>query len=113
VTLSMPPNEQKSSTGSGQVGLAGSTATISLDPSWTAKVLLLDVKSLPLVQTTVNGLLPTILTSLMSGVVTPLASSIDNALLGPIQRLLGLTVAGADVFSHGPAPTCTSPALKG
>jgi uncharacterized membrane protein len=109
--LPLPPYETKVSTGSGTLGLAGATATITLDPSWTAKLLLVNVK--PTLTPIVNGLLPTILSSLLGSVVTPVAALVDTAILGPRQRLLGLTVAGADVFAHMPAPTCNNPTLKG
>ena len=112
-TLTPPPFDVKTSTGSGTIGLSGATATITLDPSWTA-VTLLGVNVKPLVTAVVNGLVNgQILTSLLSTVVTPVANLIDTAVLGPLQRLLGLTVAGADVFARAPAPTCDNPVLKG
>ncbi len=109
----MPPYEQVSSTGSGQTGLANVAASITLEPSWTATSLLgLNVKALarPIVEPIVNGAL---LSSLVTTVVTPVAQQVDNVIVGPLQRLLGLTVAGADVFADLPAPDCAVPRLKG
>ena len=117
VTMSVPPFDAKSSTGSGTIGLVGASSSISLGSGWTAKVAGLDVKNNALTGTTVttavNNLLPTILNNLMSQVVTPVASMVDTAIIAPLQNLLGLTVAGADVFTRAYAPKCNNPVLKG
>jgi uncharacterized membrane protein len=80
------------STGSGSIGLSGTTPTASSD-------------ALPLLGSTVAAV--------TSNVLTPVVSALDTQLVTPLTKALGINVSGADVFISPPAPNCSSPQLKG
>lgn len=80
------------STGSGSIGLSGTTASASSD-------------ALPLLGSTVAAV--------TSSVVNPVVSALDTQLISPLTKALGINVAGADVYIAPPKPNCTSPVLRG
>ncbi|WP_232677824.1 hypothetical protein [Nocardioides sp. R-C-SC26] len=88
--------------GSGQVGLNG-----------------LAVASTPVVKATLLGVpvaLPvpigSIVGPVLNTIVNPLVQGVDRLLLGPLTGLLGLNVAGADVYGVA-SPECSGPILRG
>jgi uncharacterized membrane protein len=89
-------------TGAGSVGLSG--LAISGTPTITATLLGIPV-ALPIP-------IGNILNALLSGVVNPLIGNVDQLLLGPLTDLLGLEVAGSDVFGIA-HPSCTLARLVG
>lgn len=90
------------STGSG-VALS----TISLT---TANITVL---GLPLGVTT-GGLLTGIVGTILTPIVNPLITNTNAILVGPLSDLLGLNLAGADVFVHEPPPyACNGVAMAG
>lgn len=93
-------------TGSGTVGLSGLAISD------------LQVQLLGIGGAVGNRLLDSILSGVLTPIVNPLISQIDSLLLGPLTDLLGLNVAGADVFIGDGAdppsrPECESPQLVG
>lgn len=64
----------------------------------------------------VSGLLNiinnTVVPTLVGSLVNPLLTTVNGLLKGPIGHLLGLTIAGSDVFAL-PHPTCGGPTLIG
>uniref|UniRef100_UPI000ACE0F17 hypothetical protein n=1 Tax=Nocardioides jensenii TaxID=1843 RepID=UPI000ACE0F17 len=66
----------------------------------------------PLISALTSGL-----TSALNLVVAPVVNNVvdqvTTALVGPLAKLLGLKVAGADVSMERPRPTCGSPRLVG
>lgn len=107
--LSVPPNDTVPvDTGSGTLGLAGTTV-VTNDPPAVVEVRLL---GLPL--TLANALLSTLLTQVqaaVSGLLAPTLATLDAALIGPLSELLGLQLAGADLFGDG--ATCDNASLHG
>jgi len=73
-------------------------------------------------QTTLLGILPlgmslgwvidTVVNLVVVPVLNPVLALVNQLVLGPISDLLGLNVAGVDVFAV-PKPSCTTPALRG
>lgn len=121
INLTNPPNQITPVSGGSDVRLASlntqPTVTLSVRPSG---------GGLPLVGAllaTATGLLNTLFgitaattTTAINSVVVPilnsLITSLNNALIGPLSTLLGLDVAGADVYMVG-RPTCQAPQLIG
>ncbi len=74
----------------------------------------------PVVQATINAVVDPLLSTTLSQVVTvlvpnvftPLTDSINSLVIGPLANLLGLDVAGADVFAVD-RPRCMAPLLVG
>jgi uncharacterized membrane protein len=96
----MPPYDYGAavSSSSGSLGLIGMTPTVTAQ-----------------VQAGVLGLglsLGSIVAAVTSQIVNPLLNTIETSLLPTLQRLLGLSVAGADVFAVS-SPDCESPKLAG
>lgn len=60
----------------------------------------------------VGGLLGAVVTPLLSLVVNPLVAALDNVLLTPLLKALGINVAGADVYAKKKAD-CGIPQLVG
>jgi hypothetical protein len=95
----------------GTLGLG--TPVVTLDPSWTAKALGLDVKGL-LPGSLVSGLLGTtggLVPTLTSSITTSIDAAVEQGVLAPLGQLLGLTVPGADVYAELPKPDCGNPRL--
>lgn len=118
VQLSIPGNlNQPVSTGSG-TALSTANITASIDPSSTingtlvanlAPAMLTSVTSLVL-NPIMNGLIgPT--APLMTKTLVPLIGNINNALTGPLSKLLGLDLAGADLYAV--KADCDRPQLVG
>lgn len=57
-----------------------------------------------------SGILGNILSNI-GPVLSPVLTALDTALIGPLSELLGLEVAGADLYGRG--ATCGHPALRG
>lgn len=97
--LSIPPNDTTPVSTGSSIVLDPTTASITIDPSSSATVL-----GLPISLT--NSLLVPTLNLIMSGVqstfvqktVNPLAANLNTLVDGPISKLLGIEVGGADVY---------------
>jgi len=89
-------------TGQGMVGLNGLAVTGT--PTVTAKLLGVSVP-LPIP-------IGDILSPVLSLIANPLIATLDAALLGPLSSLLGLNVAGSDVYGVA-HPNCNSTKLVG
>lgn len=61
---------------------------------------------------TVSGLVEGVVNLIVAPVLNPLLSVLNQVVLGPISSLLGLNIAGVDVFAV-PSPICGSPRLGG
>jgi Flp pilus assembly protein TadG len=111
--LKVPPNDVTPvSTGSG-VALSTANVTATIDPSSSATVLGLPI-SLSSIASTTNAIIQGLVdptAPLMTNTLTPLISNINTLLTGPLAKLLGLTLAGADVYGY--TPGCKSPKLAG
>lgn len=71
------------------------------------------VLGLPLGVTT-GGLLTGIVGTILTPIVNPLITNTNAILVGPLADLLGLNLAGADVFVHEPPPyACNGVAMAG
>ncbi len=71
------------------------------------------VLSLPFGVTT-GGLLTGIMGTIVTPIVNPLIANTNSILVGPLADLLGLNLAGADVFVHEPPPyACNGVAMAG
>ena len=96
-----------------QMGLLGSVVpTVSIESS-SVSVLggTLAVGDLGLLEDAVVAALTTGNNNFLDKTLRPLAENVDEELLGPAARLLGIRVGGADVFAVG--ATCNAPALRG
>jgi uncharacterized membrane protein len=115
--LKIPPNDTTPvSTGSpGPLG-AISIATVATNVSATTKVLGIDVPVLGGALTLVVGALGSVTSQLAvnAALTGPLNGLIDNvnSVLSPLQSLLGIRLAGADVYAVN-RPTCNGAALRG
>lgn len=98
------------STGSGSLGLETATVTAIPTLTLTASGLLGLPINLSLNQ--IASLTSGIDAGLVSTVATPLVNSISSALVTPLAALLGVELAGADVFGV-PRPQCSTPSLVG
>ncbi len=100
ITVMPPYNtyDDAVSTSSGSLGLTGMTPTISAQV--TAGVLSLGLN------------LTAITNAVRTSIVNPLLTTIESSVLPMLQNLLGLSVAGADVFAVS-SPDCESPLLAG
>ncbi len=73
----------------------------------------INVLGLPLGVTS-GSLLTGILGTIVTPIVNPLIANTNAILVGPLSDLLGLNLAGADVFVHEPPPyACTGVAMAG
>ncbi|MGN6722808.1 MAG: pilus assembly protein TadG-related protein [Marmoricola sp.] len=110
--VSVPPNDTTPVSTGSSIVLDPTTATVTIDPSSAATVLGAPI-SLG------NSLLASTLTAIINGVqstfvqktVNPLASNLNTLVSGPISKLLGIDIGGADVY--GLQTTCTRPRLVG
>lgn len=111
--LKIPPNDTTPvSTGSG-LALSTANLTATVDPASTATVLGLPI-SLSLISSTTNAIIQGLVgptAPLMTKTLVPLVSNINTLLTGPLAKLLGLDLAGADVYGY--RPSCSSPELDG
>lgn len=107
--LLLPPNDTSpKKTGAGVLGLSGLSAMVD-DPAPSITVTLL---GLPLTLT--NALTTTLLQQVqtaVSSLLAPTLVTLDAALVGPLSDLLGLELAGADLY--GAAAVCNDAALRG
>lgn len=114
VDLKIPPNDVTPvSTGSGTV-LSGAAVTASIDGASTITVGEHTIPLADLTDTT-NQIAAALIgptSHLMVQTVAPLVSNINGVLTGPLSDLLGLTLAGADVYAV-PRPSCSVPQLVG
>jgi uncharacterized membrane protein len=61
---------------------------------------------------TVSGVLSGVLSSIVTPTVNPLITNFNNQITGPLSKLLGLELAGADVFAVQ-TPTCADVSMVG
>ncbi len=110
VAVSMPPNDQT------PVSTGGS---VHLDPASvvpTVTAVRIGGRSAPLAQVTaITSLVVDELVNAAGGFVrkslTPLIDNINSSFVGPVARMIGLRLAGADVYGVG--VTCGQPRLVG
>lgn len=97
--LAIPPNDTTPvSTGSSLL-LDPTTATVTIDPASTADVLGVPVSlTNSLLVPTLNSILAGVQSTFVEKTVYPLASNLNTLVNGPVSRLLGLNVGGADVY---------------
>lgn len=108
VPLTIPANDTVPVRTGQQVGLLDSVIpTVSIESSSASG---LDV-DLGLLENAVVAALTTGNNNFLDKTLRPLAANVDEELLGPAARLLGIRVGGADVFAVG--ATCNAPALRG
>lgn len=114
-SITIPPQSFDTAypTGSGTLGLEMASSTVTLDPSWTAQVAALNVRNSPLLAPVLATLLPQVLSGVTTSVVAPVAAGLNANLIKPLQTVLGVQVAGADLFATLPAPICNAAALRG
>lgn len=108
-----PPNWKTGvGSGSGELGLDKTTTTAvwTDGPRLTARGLLGIRIDLSVQQ--IANLTQSLVTNLTNGVLGSLLPVVNTTLLSPLQRLLGLELAGATVFGV-PTPSCQSPILVG
>lgn len=113
-----PPNwNTPVSTGSGTLGLAGLTPTVTWDapPTIQVKTSILGVigswTTLSLTDPQFIRISSNVLSNL-TGVLSTVISNLQSMVLDPLQHLLGLEVPGADVYGVA-TPTCNVPRLAG
>lgn len=108
-----PPDAYGTAKTFGSGVLLSSLATPTADPDAAVEVTLLGVTSsaklsdYPIVQAAVNTVLGT---AAIAANVT--VGELNSALAGPLAKLLGARIAGADLFAI-PRPTCEDVALRG
>ncbi len=113
VPLTVPENDTVPVRTGQQMGLLGSVVpTVSIESS-SVSVLggTVGVGDLGLLEDAVVAALTTGNNNFLDKTLRPLAANVDEELLGPATRLLGIRVGGADVFAVG--ATCNAPALRG
>lgn len=108
--LSLPPNDETAITS----GYAMTLDVASIVP--TVKSVKLNTKSATLsAVTAITNPIVSTLTSTGKGfvekTVTPLVENINQEFIGPVARMIGLRLAGADVYAVG--ATCGAPRLRG
>lgn len=98
------------STGSGSIGLETANITVTSSLTLTASGLL----GIPITlnASQITALTSGIVSGLTSNIVGPLVSSINSTLVTPLTELLGVDIAGADVYGV-PRPLCSNPSLAG
>lgn len=108
-----PPDAYGSAKTFGSGVVLSSLAAPTADPDAAVEVTLLGVTSAaklsdyPIVQAAVNTVLSTAAVA-----VNVTLAELNSALAGPLAKLLGLRIAGADLFAM-PRPTCEDVALRG
>lgn len=119
--MPVPPFDKLYPVGSGSIALDPSVSAIYDSAGFKATLLGVPIANVPLVGpvlvSTLNGvlggLLPNVLTA-VTNIAHDLTEGIDQFLLGPLQDMLGLTIAGSDVYVPGDkAPECGYPKLVG
>lgn len=112
--VSIPPNDTTPvSTGSG-IALDYTTATTTIDAtSSTATVLGIPISlSNPLLTSTLNAIISGVQSTFVQKTVDPLSDNLNSLVTGPVAKLLGIKVGGADVY--GIKTSCTNkPNLAG
>ncbi|WP_265333815.1 pilus assembly protein TadG-related protein [Nocardioides sp. Kera G14] len=103
------------STGSGTLGLSSLAATVDFSGltlhAYTG-VLGIGLFDATLSLSQQTTLINNLVSSVMSGIVSPLLANVESNVLRPVEELLGLEVPGAEVFAV-PSPTCDTPLLVG
>lgn len=97
-------------TGTGSLGLSSLSVVPVATLTLTAKNIL--GLNVTLSASQISTLTTQLLSGLVSNVYSPLISRIESSLVTPLSALLGVKLAGADVFGV-PRPQCTVPALRG
>ncbi|WP_460807398.1 hypothetical protein [Nocardioides salsibiostraticola] len=124
--LAVPPNDVTPVSGGSDAILSapvvGSASNISIkidnnnDGIGDVAISTLNAASQLLVNVAIGGLVNTafnqVTSAVVPNVISPLISSINTQVLDPISKLLGLDIAGADVYGVG-RPTCQTPKLVG
>ena len=113
VPLTVPENDTVPVRTGQQMGRLGSVVPTVSSESSSVSVLggTLAVGDLGLLEDAVVAALTTGNNNFLDKTLRPLAENVDEELLGPAARLLGIRVGGADVFAVG--ATCNAPALRG
>lgn len=93
------------------IGLPSATLTVE---SVSARLLVL---GLPTVSVTLSAdqltaILSAVTSTLVTPIINPLITNVNNLLLGPVADMLGLKLGGADLYMMS-RPSCTSPELRG
>lgn len=101
------------STGTGNLGLDTShvTAQWVSGPTVVARTILGIQVSLSAQQ--LANILNSVVTGLTNGILGSLLPVVNTNLIVPLQKLLGLELAGATVFGVAPGPSCLTPELVG
>lgn len=98
------------STGSGDLGLTATDATVTSSPPLTVTARsLLGTVSLSAAEQA--AIIDNLVSGVAGQVLNPLVGAVNDRLLHPLYDILGLTVGGADVF--GQKPYCSNPELVG
>ena len=73
-----------------------------------------DIVLLGFLPLSLGGLTSALLSVIVDPIVNPLIANVNAVLVGPLSRLLGLELGGADVFVHQPPPhACDGVAMAG
>lgn len=111
VSLALPPNDVTPKSTGGTVNVLSSVVPTITSSSITAAGLTLNASQITSVTTAVLDGLTNGPNAFVNKTLTPLASNLDSQLVGPVARLLGVRVGGADVFAL--EAVCSLPALRG
>lgn len=113
--LSLPPNDRTPVSTGSEVLLSHLGATDLTVTGGGVKLLGVPLVGTELLNWITTQLLSPILTALVQPVLNPLIDSLNSALLGPLSDLLGLNLAGADVYGvlNQDTPSCGRPKLVG
>lgn len=109
--LRYPPKtyEDHVSTGSGSLGVNG--LAVSTTVGYQGYLLGQPVDDY-LIAPLLTGVVGPLLSAVTGSLLPPLLAAIDATVVGPVAQLLGLEIAGADVYGLEP-PSCTTPVLRG
>jgi tight adherence protein G len=109
----VPPMQYGTAKETVNAGLGLPAATVTVE-SVSARLLVL---GLPTVAVTLSAaqlteVLNAVTSTLITPIINPLITNVNNLLLGPVADMLGLKLGGADLYMMS-RPSCTSPELRG
>lgn len=113
--LNLPPNDTVPLSTGSEFRLAKLGATNVTITGGGVKLLGIPLLGPELLAFLTGSIIDPLLSGLITPILNPLVDSLNNALLGPLSDLLGLNLAGADVYGvrNQQSPVCGLPRLAG
>lgn len=110
--LSIPPNDTTPVSTGSPIRIDPATVAITIDTASSATVLGLPISlANPLLSSTLSAITAGVQSTFVVKTVVPLANNLNSLVTGPLAKLLGLDVGGADVY--GLNANCNLPQVVG